>query len=108
MSRPIEIVAIVQPKPGKADRVQEILTNAAQVVKETEPGILRYHLHREVKGDSPRFIMLEKYADKAALDFHVKSDIGAKVANAFKDEDLVESPMKVIFVKSVGGYASKL
>ncbi|EMD62824.1 hypothetical protein GGP41_002796 [Bipolaris sorokiniana] len=108
MSRPIEIVAIVQPKPGKADRVQEILTEAAQIVKDTEPGILRYHLHREIKGNKPRFIMLEKYENQAALDVHVKSDIGIRVGKAFKDEDLIESPMKVIFVKSVGGYESKL
>ncbi|EUC31236.1 hypothetical protein COCVIDRAFT_39367 [Bipolaris victoriae FI3] len=108
MSRPIEIIAFVQPKAGKADRVQEILTEAAQIVKETEPGILRYHLHREIKGDKPRFVMLEKYENQAALDFHVKSDIGVRVGKAFKEEDLVESPMKIIFVKSVGGYASKL
>lgn len=49
-----------------------------------------------------------RYENQAALDFHVKSDIGVRVGKAFKEEDLVESPMKIIFVKSVGGYASKL
>ncbi|EUC41709.1 hypothetical protein COCMIDRAFT_105447 [Bipolaris oryzae ATCC 44560] len=108
MSRPLEIVAIVQPKPGKVERVQELLTEAAKIVKETEPGVLRYHLHREIKGTTPRFVMLEKYENQAALDTHVKSDIGVRLGKTFKEEDLVESPMKVIFVKSVGGYASKL
>jgi hypothetical protein len=76
MSSPFDVIAIIMPKPGKADRVhiphppsttspahskqvQELLTIAAKAVKENEPGTLRYHLQREVKGDAPTFVMLE-------------------------------------------------
>lgn len=74
---PIDIVALITPKPGKAARVsanvqpvwslielmcakvEELLLEAAKAVKANEPGTLRYHLHKETKGDSPTFIMLE-------------------------------------------------
>jgi quinol monooxygenase YgiN len=39
--------------------VEELLTIAAKAVKANEPGTLRYHLQREVKGDAPTFVMLE-------------------------------------------------
>ena len=74
----IDIIAIVSPKAGKADRVrsttrstthaqsltstaqvEELLKQAAQSVKANEPGTLRYHLQRETKGDAPVFVVLE-------------------------------------------------
>jgi hypothetical protein len=75
---PIDVIALLTPKAGKADRVhppihspchtplsnrfsqvQELLTTAAAAVKEHEPGTLRYHVQRETKGDAPVFVMLE-------------------------------------------------
>jgi hypothetical protein len=71
----IDIMALITPKPGKADRVsftevqisstrlmdqvEELLLQAAVAVKANEPGTLRYHLHKETKGDAPTFVMLE-------------------------------------------------
>lgn len=43
-------------------QVEELLIQAAASVKANEPGTLRYHLHKETKGDAPTFIMLETYA----------------------------------------------
>jgi hypothetical protein len=59
MSGPIDIIAIITPAPGKADRVEQLLSETAQWVKANEPGTLRYHLQRETSGDSPAFVMLE-------------------------------------------------
>jgi quinol monooxygenase YgiN len=79
MSSPFDIIAIITPKAGKADRVclnttagilqfvqvahdrqvEELLAATAKDVKANEPGVLRYHLQREVKGDAPTFVMLE-------------------------------------------------
>ncbi|PSN59499.1 antibiotic biosynthesis monooxygenase-like protein [Corynespora cassiicola Philippines] len=108
MSSPIDIVAIITPKPGKADRVQELLTAAAASVKANEPGTLRYHLHRESKGDKPIFIMLETYKDQQALGAHAASSSFKEMGRTFKKEDLLAEPMRVHFTKEVGGYASKL
>ncbi|KAF1359522.1 ABM-domain-containing protein [Lizonia empirigonia] len=104
---PIDIIAIISPKAGKADRVEELLLQAAKSVKANEPGTLKYHLQRETKGDAPVFVMLETYKDQAALGAHAKSDAFKALGRTMK-EDLLAEPMKVIFTKEAGGYASKL
>ncbi|KAH6638119.1 hypothetical protein C7974DRAFT_411564 [Boeremia exigua] len=104
----IDIVAIISPKAGKASRVEELLLQAAQTVKANEPGTLRYHLQRETKGDTPVFVMLETYKDQASIAAHAKSPDFKAMGQTMKKEDLLAEPMRVIFTKEVGGYASKL
>ncbi|KAL1795213.1 hypothetical protein ACET3X_007029 [Alternaria dauci] len=108
MSSPIDVIAVVTPKAGKADRVEELLKISAQAVKANEPGTLRYHLHRQVEGDAPILVMLETYANKAALETHAKSEDFKKLSKALKTEDLLAEPIKILFTKEAGGYASKL
>ncbi|KAF2799865.1 antibiotic biosynthesis monooxygenase-like protein [Melanomma pulvis-pyrius CBS 109.77] len=108
MSEPFDIIAVITPKPGKADRVQELLETAAAAVKANEPGVLRYHVQRETKGDAPVFIMLETYKNKEALGVHGASPDFKALGRALKKEDLLAAPMKAYFTKEVGGYASKL
>ncbi|KAH9878842.1 hypothetical protein J1614_002276 [Plenodomus biglobosus] len=108
MSSPFDIIAIITPKPGKADRVEQLLRTAAQSVKENEPGTLRYHLQREVQGAEPAFVMLETYADRAALEAHGKSEAYKTLGRAMKREELLAEPIRVLFTKEVGGFASKL
>ncbi|KAF1911661.1 hypothetical protein BDU57DRAFT_524271 [Ampelomyces quisqualis] len=104
----IDIMALIYPKPGKADRVEELLTQAAKAVKANEPGTLRYQLHKETKGEAPTFIMLETYKDMAAIEAHSKSEDFKHMGRTMKKEDLLAAPMKVLFTKEAGGYASKL
>ncbi|KAF3046394.1 hypothetical protein E8E12_007374 [Didymella heteroderae] len=105
---PIDIIAIISPKAGKADRVEELLLTAAKAVKANEPGTLRYHLQREIKGDAPVFVMLETYKDQASIAAHAKSPDFKALGKTLKSEDLLAEPMRVIFTKEAGGYASKL
>ncbi|KAF2396476.1 ABM-domain-containing protein [Trichodelitschia bisporula] len=100
----IEIVVIFKPKPGKADRFEEIMGNFANHVKQNEPGTLRYHLQREVKGDTPTFVLLERYTDVAALRAHGSSAAFKDFGRAMKKEDLLTEPMKVISTKGVAGF----
>ncbi|KAJ4322045.1 hypothetical protein N0V94_002624 [Neodidymelliopsis sp. IMI 364377] len=90
------------------DIVEELLVQAAKAVKENEPGTLKYHLQRETKGDAPVFVMLETYKDQAAIGAHAKSEDFKALGRTLKKEDLLAEPMKVIFTKEAGGYASKL
>ncbi|CAE7001520.1 hypothetical protein CFE70_001169 [Pyrenophora teres f. teres 0-1] len=108
MSSPFDIVAILTPKPGKADRIESLISAAAKTIKDNEPGTLRWHVQRETNGDAPRFIVLETYANKAALETHMKSGIPQKIAKTFKEEELLAKPIEVLFTKGVGGFASKL
>ncbi|EAT77365.1 hypothetical protein HBH56_214300 [Parastagonospora nodorum] len=104
----IDVIAILKPKAGKADRVEELLLKAAESVKANEPGTLKYHLQREIQGDAPTFVMLETYTDNEAIKIHGQSDYFKAMGKAFKTEDLLAEPMKVMMTKEAGGYASKL
>jgi hypothetical protein len=48
-------------KPLTQKQVQQLLSDLSVFVKANEPGVLRYHLQRETKGDAPTFVMLETY-----------------------------------------------
>ncbi|KAF2430971.1 hypothetical protein EJ08DRAFT_553674, partial [Tothia fuscella] len=104
----IDIIAIITPAPGKADRVVELLNETAAWVKENEPGTLKYHLQRETSGESPQLIMIETYKDKAALGAHGSSAKFKALGATMKSESLTSAPMKVIFTNEAGGFASRL
>jgi quinol monooxygenase YgiN len=87
---------------------QSCKQSTAKAVKANEPGTLRYHLQRETKGDAPVFVMLETYKDQASIAAHAKSPDFKALGKTLKSEDLLAEPMKVIFTKEAGGYASKL
>ncbi|KAI8940543.1 hypothetical protein NX059_004221 [Plenodomus lindquistii] len=108
MSSPFDVVAIITPKPGKIDRVEELLRTAAESVKANEPGTLRYHLQRETSGNAPVLVMLETYANKAALETHGKSEAFKTLNSTMKKEGLLAEPLRIILTKEAGGYASKL
>ncbi|KAF1948938.1 hypothetical protein CC80DRAFT_485268 [Byssothecium circinans] len=105
---PFDVIALIYPKPGKADRVEELLKTAAAAVKANEPGTLKYQINRETNGDAPTFIMLETYKDQTALKVHGGTDYFKDMGRKMKQEELLAAPMKVLFTKEVGGFASKL
>ncbi|KAK7191876.1 hypothetical protein DPSP01_013852 [Paraphaeosphaeria sporulosa] len=108
MSAPFDVIAIIKPKAGSADRVVELLRTAADSVKEKEPGTLKYQINLETKGDAPCIVMLETYKDMAALQAHGSSEHYKELSQTLKKEELVSEPMQVLFTKDVGGFVSKL
>lgn len=46
----VEVVAILSPAPGKAERVASLLSAHADYVKQNEPGCLKYQLHKQTNG----------------------------------------------------------
>lgn len=64
----IILVAALSAKPGKESELEAVLTAIIPKV-EAEEGTLQYVLHRSAN-DPGKFLFYEKYADKAALDFH--------------------------------------
>jgi hypothetical protein len=43
-----------------------------------------------------------------SIKIHGQTDYFKAMGKAFKEEDLLAEPMKVLFTKEAGGYASKL
>jgi quinol monooxygenase YgiN len=64
----IILKAVLQAKKGKEKELEKELKAMIPLVQ-AEPGALVYTLHRSEK-DPCRFMFYEKYADRAALDFH--------------------------------------
>jgi quinol monooxygenase YgiN len=51
---------------------------------------------------------VRRYKDQASLQTHGMSKDFKEMGRTLKKEDLLAAPMKVLFTKEVGGYASKL
>lgn len=63
-SEELNIVAIITPAEGKAQRLEQLLRSLCEYVEANEPETLVYHLHREAAKDGyqPDFVMVERYA----------------------------------------------
>jgi len=108
MSKEIDIVAILKPAQGKADRVIELLGGISKIVQQKEAGTLRYQLHKQTTGDPPILVVIEKYKDAAAIKEHGAFPQFKEMGRAFKREGLLSEPMQVIAMKPVAGFASRL
>jgi len=63
------IVAKMKIQAGKEGQAERALTDMVEYVRASEPGTLRYALHRAI-GDPTSLLMYEQYADQAAVDTH--------------------------------------
>ncbi|MSQ31631.1 MAG: antibiotic biosynthesis monooxygenase [Dehalococcoidia bacterium] len=66
---PIRLIVTTTAEKGKGEEhAKRVASNLANVRK--EPGCEQYSLFRDVE-DSDRFVMVERWKDKAALDTHL-------------------------------------
>jgi quinol monooxygenase YgiN len=68
MATPVKIVAILAAKPGKAGELRALLDGMV-IASRAEPGNLQYDLWRD-HADAGRFVLMELYADEAAVAAH--------------------------------------
>lgn len=68
MSDQLKLVILIQTKPGRADEQIAAFTRLAPLVR-AEAGCLQYEMH-PVAGDEDKFVLIETWASKAALDTH--------------------------------------
>ncbi|KAF4626436.1 hypothetical protein G7Y89_g11719 [Cudoniella acicularis] len=110
MASQLDIIAIISPKPGKTDRVVELLQGVSEYVKKNEPGTLKYEITRSMnkKAGVEEVVMLETYKDKVALDIHGRSEAFGIFQKTLKEEGLVGAPMQLKITKAAGGFASRL
>jgi quinol monooxygenase YgiN len=66
------ILAYLTAKPGKEAEFQEKMTAQAKRCLANEPGCLQFDVVQDAK-DKTRFVMLEVYADDAAIKAHQDS-----------------------------------
>ncbi|MCB1646477.1 MAG: antibiotic biosynthesis monooxygenase [Pseudomonadales bacterium] len=78
----IGIIARIPVQPGKNAEFEAVFAELQAAVKANEPGNNFYELHKS-SSDENLYIVMEQYADQAAVDAHGASDhfktIGAKM-----------------------------
>ncbi|KAE8354228.1 hypothetical protein BDV28DRAFT_131475 [Aspergillus coremiiformis] len=70
-SKVINQIAILTPKQGRFDDLAAEVANLSQKVQKNEPGTLVYYAYADAKREE--IIIVERYADQAALDKHSAS-----------------------------------
>lgn len=109
MASEISLIATIVPKPGKADRVVELLQGVSEFVKKNEPDTLKYQITTETKKSGEvHVVMIESYKSKAAMGAHGSTKEFKAFQKALADEDLVGGPMQLKILKPVGGFTSRL
>ncbi|HET7334654.1 MAG TPA: putative quinol monooxygenase [Rhizomicrobium sp.] len=69
----IGVVATLKVQDGKGDEFEAVFRDLAAQVKANEPGNKLYQVCRS-KADANTYVVMELYADQAALEAHGKSD----------------------------------
>ncbi len=72
MSAPLDVVATIEVRPGRADAVVAIVTEHLDTIR-AEEGCLRYDLFR-VRRDDDTLVMVEQWASKEALKAHGEAE----------------------------------
>lgn len=82
MSEEITVIAIMEAKPGD-EATAEAAIRACVVETRKEPGCRLYTAHSDISAPG-RFIFVERWADRAALDAHGQQPHFREMARVFK------------------------
>ncbi|WP_083295056.1 putative quinol monooxygenase [Curtobacterium sp. BH-2-1-1] len=94
----IAVIAEIEPVPYNEEPVQEALLAAVDRVRSEDAGCERYDLHWDDKNG--RFVMVERWADQAALDTHAAG--AAFVALTTALEGRLAAPITLRILQPIG------
>ncbi|KAL8925367.1 MAG: hypothetical protein Q9172_002247 [Xanthocarpia lactea] len=79
------------------------------MVRENEPGNIRYQLHIETNGEDrgESLVFLETYENQAAWDAHCKGKAYQMLVKTMTEENLIPNPTTMKFMKPIAGWASR-
>ncbi|KAH7369566.1 hypothetical protein BKA65DRAFT_443950 [Rhexocercosporidium sp. MPI-PUGE-AT-0058] len=104
----IQVVAILTPAPGKADRLKELLTGLADNVSKNEKDVSKYQIFEQFNSEGVNvFVVEETYDNQAAFDAHFKTEYFQAMGATVKEEALVSGPLDIKTIKPIGGFASR-
>lgn len=95
----VVVVATFEAAPGNEEKVEQALRAAVPEVH-TEPGCLRYALHRDRRSPAT-FILIENWASPEAVDAHRTSPALAKLTAAV--DGLLARPLQVQLLAPMPG-----
>ena len=91
----VVVIASMSPAEGRWDHVQAALSKAIEQTHAQEPRVLRYAMY----AGPDRLVMIEKYADEAALEAHTKSPALLGLLDAL--DGALSAPMDVQVLTSL-------
>merc|ERR1712058_69809 len=92
MSEEVAIVAIIQPAPGKLDRVRELFKAGLEYIQANEPETLEFSIYEEHGEAGVKLFMVERYASQAAMHKHESSDNYKAFFKTMMDEEILAGP----------------
>jgi len=93
----LTVIATLQVRPNKEKAFEDNFKSWAKIIKENEPGTLRYWLSRDPQ-DPNTYYALELYADEAALETHMRN----LEARTDGPADLLAGPPQIKVLNWVG------
>jgi quinol monooxygenase YgiN len=95
----ISVIATLPVQAGKTEEFERVFAELADKVKANEPGCLRYELCRSTVNPTT-YVVVERYADQAALDHHGKTPYFLEAFGKFGG--LLGGAPQIEFLKPVG------
>jgi len=97
MADEVVVVAVLSARLGREDELADSLAELAAATHQ-EPGCRRYAVHRDVD-DPKRFVLIEQWETRAALDEHFTQPHMAVAAE--RAGELVDGPLLSVFCSSL-------
>ncbi|KAE9970697.1 hypothetical protein EG328_006122 [Venturia inaequalis] len=98
----VTLIAILSPKPGKKERVIELMKKIVDGVIANEMGALQYEMFEDINTQEICFV--EKYADGAAQKLHENTAYFTESIGALVKEDLLSKDYELRFLKTTAGF----
>ncbi|KAF2435965.1 hypothetical protein EJ08DRAFT_645630 [Tothia fuscella] len=101
----VTVIAVLSPKPGKKQRVIELLTTLVNGVTAHEPKTLQYEMHTQI--DSDDIVMIEKYVDVEARLIHRDQPHFMEMFKVIANEKLLSQDLELRVLKKIAGFANR-
>ncbi|CAG8962130.1 hypothetical protein HYFRA_00005174 [Hymenoscyphus fraxineus] len=104
------IIATFAVNEGKLARAIEIFKATADSVKKNEPDCLRFEVMSSTNAETKQdeIVVLETFANQAALELHQTSDFNVAFFKTIMDEELLAAPPVFKATKFHGGLLSRV
>jgi len=100
MAVPVVLYAEFTARPERLDEVERLITRLAEDVRQ-EPGNQEFTVYQRAE-DPCRFLVFERYVDRAAFEAHLAAPYGAAF-NAALSDLIAESGSQLSFLNTTAG-----
>ncbi|KAL9114128.1 MAG: hypothetical protein Q9227_001900 [Pyrenula ochraceoflavens] len=101
----VPVVAILTPAEGKLEEVITGMNRFADVVKDKEPGALRYQMFKQVNGEGKEdIVFIEEWSDMEAVLAHRETEHYKALMQRSANGGMLLGPADIKILSPVGGF----